>query len=77
MRFSFIEEHKDTWPVVVMADLLGVSTAGFYAWRDRPISERQQRHDLLLVEISAIHEQFKGRYGSPRIHAELKAGGHG
>jgi putative transposase len=77
VRFSFIEEHKDTWPVVVMADLLGVSTAGFYAWRDRPISERQQRRDRLLVEISSIHEQFKGRYGSPRIHAELKAAGHG
>ncbi len=77
MRFSFIEQHKDTWPVVVMADLLDVSTAGFYAWRDRPISERQQRRDRLLVEISSIHEQFKGRYGSPRVHAELKATGHG
>jgi putative transposase len=77
VRFSFIEGHKDTWPVVVMADLLGVSTAGYYVWRDRPISERQQRRDRLLVEISAIHEQFKGRYGSPRVHAELKATGHG
>jgi transposase InsO family protein len=60
-----------------MADLLGVSTAGFYAWRDRPVSERQQRRDRLLVEIASLHEQFKGRYGSPRIHAELKAIGHG
>jgi transposase InsO family protein len=77
MRFSFIEEHKDCWPVVVMADLLGVSTAGFYAWRNRPLSARQQRRDRLLVEIAAIHEEFKGRYGSPRIHAELKADGHG
>ena len=77
MRFSFIEEHKDRWPVTVLADLLGVSTAGFYAWRGRPKSDRQQRRDRLLVEISAIHEQFKGRYGSPRVHAELKATGHG
>jgi putative transposase len=77
VRFSFIEEHKDSWPVTVMADLLGVSTAGFYAWRDRPISERQQRRDALLVEIRAIHERVKGRYGSPRIHAELKADSHG
>jgi putative transposase len=77
VRFSFIQDHKDAWPVVVMADLLGVSTAGFYAWRDRPVSERQQRRDRLLVEISAIHEEFKNRYGSPRVHAELKAAGHG
>jgi putative transposase len=59
-----------------MADLLGVSPAGYYAWRGRPQSERQQRRDRLLVEIAAIHERVKGRYGSPRIHAELKAGGH-
>lgn len=71
MRFSFIEEHKGIWPVTVMADLLGVSTAGFYAWRDRPPSQRQKRRDALLVEIRAIHERVKGRYGSPRIHAEL------
>jgi putative transposase len=77
VRFSFIQAHKDRWPVVVMADLLGVSTAGFYAWRDRPVSQRQQRRDRLLVEISAIHEEFKGRYGSPRIHAELTADGYG
>jgi len=77
VRFSFIEEHRECWPVTVMADLLGVSTAGFYAWRDRPVSERQQRRDRLLVEISSIHEEFKGRYGSPRVHAELKAAGHG
>jgi len=77
VRYSFIEEHRSSWPVTVMADLLGVSTAGFYAWRDRPVSERQQRRDRLLVEIASLHEQFKGRYGSPRIHAELKAIGHG
>lgn len=77
MRYSFIEAHKDCWPVVVMADLLNVSTAGYYAWRDRPPSERQLRRDCLLLEISAIHREVKGRYGSPRIHAELNARGHG
>lgn len=29
------------------------------------------------MEITAVHEQVKGRYGSPRLHAELKAAGHG
>jgi putative transposase len=77
VRYHFIHAHKDCWPVVVMADLLGVSTAGYYAWRDRPLSERQQRRDRLLVEISAIHVVFKGRYGSPRVHAELADREHG
>jgi putative transposase len=77
VRYAFIQEHKDTWPIVVMADLLNVSTAGFYDWRDRPPSQREERSCSLLKDIQAIHERVKGRYGSPRIHAELKADNHG
>jgi transposase InsO family protein len=73
--FPFIERHKDVWPVAVMCETLGVSPQGFYAWRERPKSEQQQRRDALLVEIRAVHAEVKGRYGSPRIAAELQAKG--
>jgi transposase InsO family protein len=73
--FPFIERHKDVWPVTVLCDTLGVSTQGFYAWRSRPKSERQQRRDALLVEIRAVHAEVKERYGSPRMAAELQAKG--
>jgi putative transposase len=73
--FPFIEQHKDVWPIRLMCDTLGVSTAGFYAWRSRPTSEQQQRRDALLVKIRTVHAEVKERYGSPRIHAELKANG--
>jgi transposase InsO family protein len=76
VTFSFIDDHRGQWPVRLLCDALGVSTAGYYAWRDRPASARQQRHDALLVEIRAIHAEFKARYGSPRIHAELVGRGH-
>jgi putative transposase len=75
VTFSFIQEHKDVWPVRLMCDTLGVSPQGFYAWRSRPKSEQQQRRDALLVEIRAVHAFVKERYGSPRIHAELQANG--
>jgi putative transposase len=75
MTFRFIDEHKDQWPVRLLCDALDVSTAGYYAWRQRPVSTRQQQRDALLVEIRAIHAEFKARYGSPRIHAELAARG--
>ncbi len=75
MIFSFIEQHWDAWPVTVLCDTLGVSTAGFYAWRSRPASDQQRRRDALLVEIAAAHAETKGRYGSPRVHAELAARG--
>jgi len=75
VTFSFIEQHRDTWPVTVMCDTLGVSPQGFYAWRCRPASDRQRRRDAILVEIRAVHAEVKQRYGSPRIHAELSARG--
>ena len=75
MIFSFIEQHRELWPVTLMCDTLGVSPQGFYAWRSRPISAQQLRRDCLLVEIRAVHAEVKERYGSPRIAAELVAKG--
>ena len=59
--------------MTVMCDILQVSTAGYYAWRHRPVSAGQQRRDRLSAEIRLIHDTVKGRYGSPRVHAELAA----
>ena len=75
MTFRFIEDHRHEWPVRLLCETLGVSPAGYYAWRGRPASPRRQRRDALLVEIRAAHAEAKGRYGSPRIHAELVARG--
>ena len=76
MTYRFIEEHKGRWPVRLLCETLEVSSASYYAWRQRPRSRRRQRHDALLVEVRAIHAEFQARYGSPRIHAELEARGH-
>lgn len=75
MTFRFIEQHRDRRPIRLLCETLEVSPAGYYAWRERPISARQQRRDALVVEIRAIHAEVKARYGSPRIHAELAARG--
>jgi putative transposase len=74
--FRFIDEHRDEWPVRLLCDALDVSPAGYYAWRDRPASARQQEQEALLVAIRAIHAEFHARYGSPRVHAELVARGY-
>ena len=75
MTFRFIDQHKGRWPVRLLCQALEVSPAGYYAWRRRPRSAREQRRDALLVEVRAIHAEVKARYGSPRIHAELVARG--
>jgi transposase InsO family protein len=59
-----------------MCRVLGVSRAGYYAWRARETSAAERRRAELTEEVKQIHAQVKGRYGSPRIHAELVARGH-
>ena len=54
-----------------MCRVLSVSVGGFYAWRKRPPSEREREDGELTAQIVNIYQQHKGRYGSPRIHAQL------
>lgn len=54
--------------------VLGVSASGFYEWRGRGPSARQQVDEQLTAAITAIHQMSRGSYGSPRIHAELRLG---
>ena len=75
MRYQFIEAHRPEWPTRLMCQALGVSTGGYYQWRRRPPGARQERSEALVAAIEVIHREVKGRYGSPRIHAELVARG--
>jgi len=75
MRFRVIEDCRDTWPVHELCRVLGLSTAGYYAWRSRPESKRASEERALLDDIRRAHEGSGGRYGSPRVHATLRAHG--
>ena len=77
MRFRFIEDRRADYPVTILCDVLGVSPAGYYAWRSRPESQRSAANRKLVDDIKQVHSDTRGRYGSPRIHAELKAQGRG
>jgi putative transposase len=72
MCFRLIDAKRAQHPVSLLCDVLGVSRAGYYAWKDRPACARRRRDDELLSEIRAIHDQSKGTYGWPRVHAELR-----
>jgi putative transposase len=55
-----------------MCQVLGVSESGFYAWRKRPVCRRRREDAQLTGEIRQVFVTHRGRYGSPRIHTELK-----
>ena len=63
--------HQATYPIVTMARVLGVSTSGYYAWRDRPPSQRAMRDEELLELIVTYHRRSRGNYGAPRIYEDL------
>jgi len=71
-----MKAHQATYPVRVMGRLLGVSASGFYAWKNRPPSNRARVDMALTAKIRAIHRRSEEAYGAPSIHAEL-ADDHG
>jgi transposase InsO family protein len=75
VRFAFIDGEKAHYPVRMLCRLLAVSRAGFYAWKRRRPSAREREDMQLGVEVAAIHAESKRRYGSPRIHDELRERG--
>ena len=76
MTFAWIEEHNGDWSITQLCHALDVSRSGYYAWLARKPSEAEVRREELTEEVKEIHVDVKGRYGSPRIHAELVAKGH-
>jgi putative transposase len=55
---------------------MGVSESGYHAWAARETSAAELRRGELLAAIEEVHAEVKGRYGSPRMAAELNARGH-
>jgi putative transposase len=71
VKFAFVREHRQRWPIRVICRVLQVSHSGFYAWRKRPPSARAVRQKELLEKIRVAHQENQELYGSPRVHRAL------
>ena len=76
MRYQFIADHREQFPVTLMCRVLGVSCSGYYDWCGRPPSRRTVEDLALTTAIQAEFEKSRGTYGSPRILADLRELGH-
>ena len=76
MKFQFIRDHREDFPVRLMCRVLDVSSSGFYDWLERPESPRAVENRALVAKIQAIHGDSRRTYGSPRVHASLQDAGY-
>lgn len=75
MKFELIDAQKAHFPIDFMCEQLGVSRSGYYAWKVRPESERNRADRALAEVVTQVHQESRSTYGSPRVHAELRARG--
>jgi putative transposase len=66
-----MDKHAQEFPVAVMCGVLEVSPSGFYAWRNRAMSSREQRHEMLGQAVSLAHASSRGVYGYRKVHKDV------
>jgi putative transposase len=55
-----------------MCKVLGVTSSGFYAWKDRPLSARAKSNVALTQSIALAYANSDEIYSAHKIHAELR-----
>ena len=73
--FIAVQRAEHGIPHATACRALGVSPAWFYKWRDGDASPRRARRAQLAAEIRRLFAAHRGRYGSPRITADLHEAG--
>ncbi|WP_425537943.1 IS3 family transposase [Myxococcus stipitatus] len=69
--FRFVSENQAKHAVATLCRVLGVTEAGYYAWKGRPASKRAVEDEQLTESIRGIHRMSDSTYGAPRVRAEL------
>ena len=75
MKYRFIDHYRSQFGVERMCQLFVISRSGFYRWSQGAESRRAAENRLLLENILRVYRAAKGRYGSPRITAQLREQG--
>ena len=67
-----MKENRFKFAVEKMCKAFNVSRSGYHDWLNRRPSRRAIEAEKIKKMIRSVHQQSKGRYGSPKITEELK-----
>ncbi|MBW6521511.1 MAG: IS3 family transposase [Desulfoarculaceae bacterium] len=70
-----IDAVKKGYPIALLCDVMEVSRSGYYFWKKRGKSARQQEYEDLASVVKEAHKVTKGTYGARRIAEEVEAHG--
>jgi putative transposase len=72
MKHAWIHEHRDSFPVTAMCQILHVSKSGYYCFINRKPSTRAIRHERIRQTVAAVHAESNGIYGSVKIARQMQ-----
>ena len=75
MKYTFMAANELQFQIKRMCRMLSVKRSGYYAWRKRAPSTREQANQALLELIAAEHQRSRKTYGSPRLYVVLRRKG--
>lgn len=75
MRFEFVAKHRGIWPVAVLCGALGVSRSGYYAWLERPRSQRSLVNEAIGKQVKQSFVTSDRTYGARRVWHDVLASG--
>lgn len=76
MKYAWIDGQRQACPLPTMCATLDASVSGYQAWKRGGTPNRKRLTDAqLLTPILAIHTEFRGAYGSPRMAEEIRGRG--
>jgi putative transposase len=67
VKYAWINEHRDSFPIAAMCDVLHVSTSGYYDSLQRQPGPRTERQQRIRQAVQQVHAESHGIYGSYKI----------
>src|SRR4030042_4395839 len=66
MKYRFIQDQRGQFPIAKLCTVLKVSPSGFYDWRKRTPSTREQENQRLVPELRLLQVATRYRSRRPR-----------